>query len=172
MNEIGTEKRGIWSRVRTKKGLLVVSLAFLLGVTATVAAVSLTPIFTQNLPGATAAAPVLTSNCEPTVGNSTTMPVDGGYIYYGCGAGAATAAFTVDVTGKDVTPTFALNGEATDLYAFSFGGIPTGDGRSSASGVVHMLTSGMAVSFSSATGYGYCVDATGSFSEISVTWSQ
>lgn len=134
------------------------------------AAVAAVVLFTQTAPPVTVNPQALASNCAALVASPTSVTQgSSGDASFACTGGGA---FNVAQTGVSVTPTFALGGSWTDLWAFPATNAP-GASCSATTGAVQ-LASGSAMTFGTGGGWSYCADfaSASSLPSFTVSWSE
>lgn len=126
-------------------------------------------LFTQTFPAVSSAPPgSMAASCSSLQSWGGPVPSGGGSVLFNCTG--RTGAFVVSNPPVRATPSFTLPTNATDLYVLP--ALPVGPGGvcSSYQGAI-ALTSGSPVTLATSGNWDYCVDATGSLTGFSVSWS-
>lgn len=126
-------------------------------------------LFTQTFP-AVPSAPVgsIVASCSSLQSWGGPVPSGGGSVLFNCTG--HTGAFVVSNPPVDATPSFTLPTNATDLYVLPALPVGPGGACSTYQGAI-ALTSGSSATLATSGNWDYCVDATGSLTGFSISWS-
>ena len=177
MTETETGKRGIWSRVRTKKGMLVLCLSILL-VTAGVAAATVITSFSQTIPSSTSPGQVATPCGSPLqqAGAPTLNSTDSGAEYavsFDCTGGVASLVFSSSAMLKVDAPSAPVSVIAINLIPHLGTPAPLANGCGGVSGEIPLGLTNNNIVTVAAGSYDYCLDVTAGDSpgSFTITWS-
>lgn len=128
-------------------------------------------LFTQTFPSVPNAPPgSITASCSSLQAWDGPVPAGGGSVLFNCTG--QVGAFTVANAPATATPTFTLPTNATDLYVVpaypSYSG-PDSACASDSSAIP--LTNASSVTLSTGGNWDYCIDAAGSLTSFSISWS-